>query len=190
MTNVYLLMTHSGKLNFNFTSTIKEKRKMKNLLRNRKTVVTIMAALLMAVFASTLYSQQPASKNVDPAKLDSILSSEKAIKNLEMALNSDNPGLKMSAIRYVGKYRITALEEQLAGMLSNSGSFKEQRAITVSLYHLGTLSSIASIIEYSKVTDSENLKAFCGELIAHYEKEEIEKTNYVNSLVIDSEISE
>jgi hypothetical protein len=34
------------------------------------------------------------------------------------------------------------------------------------------------------------MKAFCDELVTHYEKEEIEKSKYVNSLVIDSEISE
>jgi hypothetical protein len=190
VTTVYLLMTHSRIKNFNFVSTIKEKKKMKNLTNNKKVVVSVMIFLIMAVFASTLYSQEPANKPVDPTAVEKMLSSESAIKNLEMALNSENPGLKISAIRMIGKYRITAFEDQLVEKLNDSDNFKEQRAIAVSLYNMGTLSSIASLIEYGSVTESENMKSFCDELIAHYEKEEVEKANYVNSLVIDSEISQ
>ena len=163
---------------------------MRNLLRNKKAVVSTMVFLMMVVFASTLYSQEPSNKTLDPTRVENVLNSETALKNLEMALNSDNPGLKMSAIRLIGKYRITAFEEALVEKLQDADNFKEQRAIAVSIYHMGTLTGIASLIEFGSVTDSENMKAFCGELVAHYEKEEIEKANYVNSLVIDSEISE
>ena len=162
---------------------------MKNLTSNKKAAIVIMAALIFAVFTTTVYSQGPVKKRVSPSRVEIVLSSESAMKNLEMALNSDNPGLRKSAIHFVGKYKITAFEEKLVEMLYKSDTFKEQRVITVSLYHLGTLSSIASLIDYGNYTDSKNMQAFCKELIAHYEKEETEKVDYVNSLVIESEIS-
>jgi hypothetical protein len=163
---------------------------MKNLLRNSKAASAVLAVVVMALFTTTLYSQQQDSKKVYPKAVDQIIKSEKALKNLEMALNSDNPGLKMSAINLIGKYKITAFENQLTEKLYNSEKCKEQMALAVSLYHLGTISSIATLIDYGEITDNENMKAFCGELIAHYEKEELAKAKYVNSLVIDTEFSE
>lgn len=163
---------------------------MKNLTTTKKAAVTVLAVIILAVFSTNLYSQAPVKKHVSPARVEIVLNSELAMKNLEMALSSDNPGLRMSAIQFVGKYKITAFEDELLDMLYESNNFKEQRSITVSLYKLGTLSSIASIIEYGKVTDSKYMKEFCKELVSHYQKEEIEKSKYINSLVIDSEISE
>ena len=163
---------------------------MKNLTNNKTLLVSVMVFLLMAVFATTLYSQEPTEQKVDLLTIEKIANLERAMKNLEMALNSDNPGLKMSAIHFIGKYKLTAFEDQVVEKLNDTDKFKEQRALAVSLYQMGTLSGIASLNEYSQLTDNKNMKEFCGELISYYQKEEIEKANYVNSLVIDSEISE
>lgn len=162
---------------------------MRNLTNNKRVFMTVLVLLLMTVFATTLYSQEPSNKKVDLLVIEKVLKSERAMENLEMALNSDNPGLKMSAIHYIGKYKINSFEDHLVEKLNESDNFKEQRALAVSLYHMGTLSGIAALNNYSELTDSENMKTFCDELISYYEKEEIEKANYVNSLVIDSENS-
>ena len=163
---------------------------MRNLTNNKTLLVTVLVFLLMAVFATTLYSQEPTDQKVDLLAIEKIANSEFAMKNLEMALNSDNPGLKMSAVHFIGKYQLTAFENQLVEKLNEADKFKEQRALAISLYQMGTLSCIAALNEYSELTDSENMKEFCGELISYFQKEEIEKAKYVNSLVIDSEISE
>ena len=163
---------------------------MKNLLRNSKALSALLAVIVMAVFTTTLYSQQQDGKKVYPKAVEKIIKSENALKNLEMALNSENPGLKMSAIRLIGKYKITALEDLLTEKLYESEKFTEQRALAASLYNLGTISGIATLIDYGEITDIANMKAFCNELIAHYEQEELAKSKYVNSIVMDSEISE
>jgi len=163
---------------------------MKNLTNNKKLLVTVMAFLLMAFFATTLYSQEPTEQKTNLPAIEKILNSEVAMKNLEMAFNSDNPGLKMSAIHFIGKYQLTSFEDQLVKRLNESDNFKEQRALAVSLYRMGTLSCIVALDDYSEVTNSNNMREFCGELISYFQKEEIEKANYVNSLAIDTEISE
>ena len=122
---------------------------MRNLTINKALLVTVMVFLLLAVFATTLYSQEPSKQKVELLTIEKIENSEVAMKNFEMALNSDNTGLRMSAVNYIGKYKLTSFEDLLIEKLKNADKFYEQRALAVALYQLGTLSGIAALNEFS-----------------------------------------
>lgn len=93
---------------------------------------------------------------------------DKVIANFVMALNSDNPGLKKSALYLVGKYKIEAAVDAVVHILNtdNSGSMKVQAALA--LYNIGSPIGLNAVVK-SDIWNESNFVSEMKTIYSDYE---------------------
>ena len=108
--------------------------KMLNKVKSRlvgKTHKGLLTAVLLAVvLTGSVYAQKNSIKDVT--------TNEYALQNLVAGIQSDNTGVKRSAIYFAGKYRIAEAEEVLIAQLKAEEDPSTRILIALVLYEMGS----------------------------------------------------
>ncbi|MDP3684351.1 MAG: HEAT repeat domain-containing protein [Ignavibacteria bacterium] len=93
---------------------------------------------------------------------------ENGIKNLVMAIKSDNDGLKISGIYLSGYYKVEKTIPVLFEAFSHENS-KNKILIALSLYQMGKDSCIIKLMELSKEERNFEVKRICNAVVEQYQ---------------------
>jgi hypothetical protein len=108
-----------------------------------KTTNSISKTILVAVtfFVLLFTTVLNAQKTITKAELKQ----KRMIGNLVNGINSDNEGLKRSAIYYAGKYKVNEAVDALVEQLENETSTENKYLISLSLYLIGEDKGIKAV---------------------------------------------
>ncbi|MCF8306118.1 MAG: hypothetical protein K9I71_06875 [Ignavibacteriales bacterium] len=105
------------------------------------------------------------TSNYAQNSFDDIRDKKTAIANLQMALDSDNRGLKNSAIFLAGKYRVTELSSSLIDEYYNEEDIFVKKLIVSSLYRIADDNSDAFMAEICCKEKNRTVREFA---LSHY----------------------
>lgn len=106
------------------------------------------------------------------------------LANLNTGLASENPGLRMSTVQNIGKYKISNFEDKLIEMFNNTEKYNHKETIALSLFQIGSLKSMEALQKAYNESNDSKVKHLCSELLERYEEYEKIRTEYFNNLVI------
>lgn len=106
------------------------------------------------------------------------------LANLNAGLESENPGLRMSTVQNIGRYKISNFEDNLIEMFNNTEEYNHKETIALSLFQIGSLKSMGTLQKASEESSDIKVKHLCLELLERYEEYEKIRTEYFNNLVI------
>jgi len=95
-----------------------------------KTTGLLTAVLLALVLTGSVYAQ----KN----SINDLTSNKYALQNLVAGIQSDNTGVKRSAIYFAGKYRVAEAEDALIAQLKEEEDPSTRILIALVLYEMGS----------------------------------------------------
>ncbi|MCB0747123.1 MAG: hypothetical protein KDC90_06610 [Ignavibacteriae bacterium] len=131
---------------------------------------------------SLIYAQSNKLSNYDKIEL--------MMANYEKALNSDNEGLRMCTVEFVGKFNMSNFEDKLVDMLKDEQNTENKKIIAFSLFQLGSLNSIAELRNSFTQSNDDDYKEFCSGLLEKYKEYDKLKSEYFESLVVNMPESE
>lgn len=109
----------------------------KNLNQTAKRNFAIILSVMLIVFTMNLFAQ---SNTVTKA-----VTNEAGIKNLITAINSDNEGLRRSAVYFAGKYKIKEAVSSLTEILNEEKDPNNRVLIALALYEIGDEEGIEAV---------------------------------------------
>lgn len=112
-------------------------------------VVLVMAFTTASVFAS----------NVDASSRS--VNWKKAEQNYVISIGSDNTGVRMSAISYIGEYRLTGAAKNVIAVLQEDSSEELRMAAALTLISIGDEAGIKAVADAAKNDGSEKVARFC-----------------------------
>ena len=113
---------------------------MLNEMKSRYAGKKLALVFLIVSFAANIAVAQ---RNIDLTKLNS-----SAKKNLVMAINSDNAGLKRSAVYFAGYYKINEAVDPLINLLNSSSADISLKTLAAySLHRIGSEECIEALKE-------------------------------------------
>ena len=113
---------------------------MLNKMKPRYSGKKLAVVFLIISFAANIAVAQ---RNIDLTKLNS-----SAKKNLVMAINSDNTGLKRSAVYFAGYYKINEAVDPLINLLNSSSADISLKTLAAySLHRIGSEECIEALKE-------------------------------------------
>ena len=127
-------------------------------MRNYKGFLT--AVLLAAVLTGSVYSQKNSIKDVTPNKY--------ALQNLVAGIQSDNTGVKRSAIYFAGKYRIAEAEETLIIQLKEENDPSTKILIALVLYEMGSEEGLLEVKELSMNDEDAKVRRMATQIYNEY----------------------
>ena len=149
---------------------------MKKFTTITKSLVLSIVIIFTSNSISSVYAQ-----NVEFLNGNSI----EAIKtNYEKCLNSENHGVRMCTVEYVGRFNLTNFEDKLIEMLKNTQNTKDKKIIAFSLFQLGSLQSINILRDSFLSSNDKNYKEFCCVLLDKCGEYNQLRLDYFDSLVV------
>lgn len=130
---------------------------MKKLNTIKKFLILTTIIFFTSNSISLVYSQN--GELINGNKIEDI------IANYEKSLNSENHGVRMSTVEYIGRYQMTNFEDKLIEMLTNTQTLKDKKIIALSLFQLGSLQSIKVLGDSFLASNNPNYKEFCRNLL-------------------------
>jgi HEAT repeat protein len=138
-------MTHVASYNFRFTpedltssNKINRRSEMK---KNLNTIIkrnfALLLTVMLVVLTMNMYAQGDKVKSEKP--------NETAIKNLITAINSDNEGLRRSAVYFAGKYKVKETVNSLAEILKKEKDPNNRVLIALALFEIGDEEGINAV---------------------------------------------
>ena len=123
-----------------------------------KRINNIFRLTLIICFSSTilLFSQVKSDTEYDLPQI--------AITNYLLGAQSDNDGLKVSCIYFIGKYKVLEANAQLIEEINSTNDIDLKILIAWSLYRIGEESGINELEQIAINSESEDLKIFCSNL--------------------------
>lgn len=135
---------------------------------------------MLIVLASSAITQINAQKN-DFLKRDDIGA---IVANYTKSLNSENHGVRMCTVEYVGKFSMTNFESKLIEMLNSTENTMDKKVIALSLFQLGSLQSISELKNSYYTSSDSDYKEFCSTLLEKCGEYNKLRLRYVESLVV------
>ncbi len=124
-----------------------------------KTVTTLVILLVIALNANVgLKAQSNKYKNV----------TEYSLRSLNQGIQSDNQGLRKSAIYLAGIYRIDEAVGTLTEQLSKEKDPGIRVLIALSLYNIGNPDGMEAVKELSRVDNDKEVKRMSTALYRHF----------------------
>ena len=105
--------------------------------RTSQNIVAVLTLVVMVAFTSQNYSQM--KENISSAAY------AKYVGNLQSGINSENIGLKISAIQFTGIYQVTENASLLVSKYKEEKDLDIKNLIAISLYMLGDSIALAEI---------------------------------------------
>ncbi len=88
--------------------------------------------------------------------------SKSSVKNLVKAINSDNTGLKRSAVYFAGYYKISESIDPLVNLINSSSSDKSLKTLAAySIYQIGSTKCINALKKASNIVNDRELSIKC-----------------------------
>ena len=127
---------------------------MLNEMKSRNAGKKLALVFLIVSFAANIAVAQ---RNIDLTKLNS-----SAKKNLVMAINSDNTGLKRSAVYFAGYYKINEAVDPLINLLNSSSTDISLKTLAAySLHQIGDEECVDALKELSAYCSDKKLCSKC-----------------------------
>lgn len=133
--------------------------------------------IIIVLTTNTFFAQN--SKLINDNKMEDI------IANYQHSLNSENDGVRMAVVEYVGRYKISHFEDKLIELLREEQETQHKEIIALSLFQLGSLRSISEL--KNSLTSSKDLefRGFCKCLIEKYGEYDKLRSEYFETLVVN-----
>lgn len=129
----------------------------KSMVKNYQPLMVVTLMFVLILFSSA-YSQKPAA-----AKL-----SKAAIGNLISALNSENDGLRKSAIYLAGKNKVQEIVEVLAERLTKEKEAGMKILAALSLYNIGDSRGM-DMVQNAAISDPDlRVRRMCTAIFSEY----------------------
>lgn len=113
---------------------------MKSLNNNLVKLFTL-TVLFTLLFSTAAFSQTNSIKDLTDHKY--------ALENLTIGINSENPGVRKSAVYFAGKYKIEELVSALIDRLENEKDPSVRLLIAYSLYEINDVEGMKAVKELS-----------------------------------------
>jgi hypothetical protein len=123
-----------------------------------KGVLTVV--LLVAVLMSSGYAQMNSIKDVTTNKY--------ALENLVAGIQSDNTGLKRSAIYFAGKYRVAETEDVLVAQLKEEKDASTRILIALVLYEMGSEEGLKEVQKLSLNDENAKVRKMAMQIYNEY----------------------
>jgi len=130
------------------------------------------AVLLAVVLTGSIYAQKNSIKDVTPNKY--------AMQNLVAGIQSDNTGVKRSAIYFAGKYRIAESEEPLITQLKEENDPSTRILIALVLYEMGSEKGLQEVKSLSENDKNAKVRRMTFQIYNEYLVNDAESTVYVS----------
>jgi HEAT repeat protein len=108
-----------------------------NFNPNAKRNFALLLTVILVALTMNLFAQEDKDENRYP--------NEKAIKNLITAINSDNDGLRRSAVYFAGKYKVKETVSPLAEILKKEKDPNNRVLIALALFEIGDEEGINAV---------------------------------------------
>jgi len=132
---------------------------MKSLKNKLSSVVTL--TVLLAILLSLNAVAQPNS-------ISNLTKNKYALDNLKAGINSENIGVRKSAIYFAGKYQITELVDCLVKRLENENEPSIRLLIAYSLYEIKDAEGMNAVKELSVLDKDAKVKRMSKNLYKEY----------------------
>jgi hypothetical protein len=139
----------------------------------------LVITILLAVLLSNILFAQNLSGN--SREFGNSGFTESAIKSLEMGIQSDNAGLKRSAIYLAGIYEIDAVVGVLIKQLKKESDPNTRVLIALALYRIGNEEGLDAIEELVKNDDNLRVRKMSYAILNQF-KIDVHKTNSLSTL--------
>ncbi|MCB0748230.1 MAG: hypothetical protein KDC90_12290 [Ignavibacteriae bacterium] len=150
-------------------------------MKNLKTAVRYFILSIIIVFASISFSDIYAQSN----KLAEFNTMEDIVANYGKSLNSENHGVRMCTVEYVGRFNMSNFESKLIEMLNNEQNTEDKKIIALSLFQLGTLKAKKELRNSFLTSTDNDYKEFCSGLLEKCKEYDKLKTEYFETLVVN-----
>jgi len=116
--------------------------------------------LLAAVLLGNGFAQRNSIKNVTD--------NEYALKNLVAGIQSENTGVKRSAIYFAGKYQIAEVEDVLIDQLNEEKDASTRILIALVLYEMGSEEGLLEVQELSQNDENAKVRRMATQIFNEY----------------------
>ncbi len=116
--------------------------------------------LLAAVLTGSVYAQKNSIKDVT--------TNQYALQNLVAGIQSDNTGVKRSAIYFAGKYRIAEAEEPLITQLKEENDPSTRILIALVLYEMGSEEGLREVQDLSLNDEDAKVRRMATQIYNEY----------------------
>jgi len=127
--------------------------------------------LLAAVLMGTGYAQKNSIKDVTE--------NQYALLNLVAGIQSDNTGVKRSAIYFAGKYRIAEAEETLIDLLNEEEDAGTRILIALVLYEMGSEEGLLEVQKLSLNDEDAKVRRMATQIYNEYLVNDVGITAFV-----------
>ena len=138
-------------------------------MKTYKGILTVV--LLTAVLIGSGYAQKNSIKDVT--------ANEYALQNLVAGIQSDNTGVKRSAIYFAGKYRIAEAEESLIAQLKEENDPSTRILIALVLYEMGSEEGLREVQNLSLNDEDAKVRRMATQIYNEYLVNDGASTVYV-----------
>ena len=138
---------------------------MKKFKRQFSAMAAVAAALLVMLLSSAVYSQ---TVSVKMNSISDITDNKHALENLTASIQSDNPGVKRSAIYLAGKYRIAEAENPLLNQLKVEKDPNTRILIALVLYEMGSEKGLSVVKALSETDENTKVRRMAAQLYSQY----------------------
>ena len=107
-----------------------------------KTYTRLLIAVLLVAFS--MFNAYPQMKSIKD-----VTTNKYALENLVAGIQSDNTGLKRSAIYFAGKYRVAETEDVLIAQLKEEKDASTRILIALVLYEMGSEKGLTEVQKLS-----------------------------------------
>ena len=132
---------------------------MKSLKNKSLLVVTL--TMLLAMLLNFNMAAQPSS-------ISDLTKHKYALDNLKAGINSENIGVRKSAVYFAGKYQITELVDCLVERLANENEASIRLLIAYSLYEIKDAEGMNAVKELSLLDKDAKVKRMSKNLYNEY----------------------
>jgi len=132
---------------------------MKSLKNKSLLVVTL--TMLLAMLLNFNMAAQPSS-------ISDLTKHKYALDNLKAGINSENIGVRKSAVYFAGKYQITELVDCLVERLANENEASIRLLIAYSLYEIKDADGMKAVKELSSFDKDAKVKRMSKNLYNEY----------------------
>jgi len=149
---------------------------MKNIINITKSLVLAIVIILTSNSFSVVNAQNV--KFLNGNSIDAIKA------NYERSLKSENHGVRMCTVEYIGRFNLTNFEDELVEMLNSTQNTKDKKIIAFSLFQLGSLQSINALRDSFVGSNDNSYKEFCCVLLDKCGEYNQVRLDYFDSLVV------
>jgi hypothetical protein len=129
-------------------------------LKNKSLLVVTLIVLLAMLLNFNMAAQ--------PSSISNLTKNKYALDNLKAGINSENIGVRKSAVYFAGKYQITELVDCLVERLENETESSIRLLIAYSLYEIKDAEGMKAVKELSVLDKDAKVKRMSKNLYNEY----------------------